>query len=100
MERGTRWESRAVHERWEQLERERRERLRRVGSRVFGGAFLVLAGLTALLVFLAEEACTVVGPWPHGCMPVIPRTVELVLVPFVPLAVVIGLWLGRTAFRD
>lgn len=79
MERGTKRESRAVHERWRELEHERRDSLHRCSSRLFGGAFLVLAGLTFLPLFLAEDACVHAGPIPHGCMTVIPGPVELVL---------------------
>lgn len=98
MERGTKWEAQAVHDRWGELERQRRRR-HRVAARGFGGAFLLLVGLTTLLLFLAEEACIVVGPWPHGCMPVIPWPIELVLFVLVPLGAGIGLWLSWTAFR-
>lgn len=104
MERGTNGEWQAVKERWRELERERdrlqRDRLQRRASRLVGGAFLVLAGLTFLLLFLAEEACVHAGAFPHGCMPVVPRTVELGLFLLVPVTVAGGLWLCWTAFRE
>lgn len=100
MERGTKRESRAVHERWRELEHERRERLHHCSSRLFGGAFLVLAGLTFLLLFLAEDACVHAGPIPHGCMTVIPGPVELVLFLLAPLAAAVGTWLGWTSVRE
>lgn len=98
MERGTKCEARAVRKRWRDLERQRRRR-HRIASRGFGSVFLLLVGLTSLLLFLAEEACIVAGPWPHGCMPVISSPIEHALGLLVSLGVVSGLWLAWTAFR-
>lgn len=100
MERGEKWEGQAVHERWGQLERERRDRVQSGSVRLFGGLTLVISGVTLLILALVKEACIHVGPPQHGCMPVMPELVAILLFLVTPFVVGTGLWLCWTAFRE
>ncbi len=91
MERGEEWEAVAVRRRWRELERRQR-----AATRALAGLTLGLFG-TVLLVFgLIREACVIVGPWPQGCVGVVPPTTRAVFLVAGPLAVLSGLLVYRT----
>lgn len=94
MERGIEWERTAVHERWAELERQRR-----AARRLQSGVLLTLVGVVLVLLGFTSRACFEHGPWPHGCTAVVPMPTQAFLLAggFVTLAV--GVVRCRRALR-